>query len=358
MFSFFKRSTTSKLQSGALIDQRGVVEANKDYKLLEIVAKLDPVNWTEKQEVDWRQFPIFNQDGSGSCVAQTCAKLLGINYWLREKNYVHFSATHIYQRRSNKPQAGMFGINALDILTRGTTLEVLVPSQNMTDEQMDSTIVEPYKTEVGAIFKTENYIIDPAGDIDTIASIIQKTGKGVMVWFGFDLNEWQNVPEIKNTNLNLYAPTTARHSVTAVDFTMYNGKKALIIEDSWGINFGFQGQRVITEDFFKARNYFSAHLMNFKFDTPVVKKYKFERTYERGNTDAQYLQTFLKEQGYFPNNVEITGYYGSITASAVLKWQLDNVKRFTTIDPKWNSEALKELGGNYFGNISVKVANQ
>jgi hypothetical protein len=359
MFSFFTKLFKEKsLKSGALIDRREAVESSRDYLLKEIVSTADPVNWIEKPQSSWRKFPIFNQNGSGSCVAQTCAKLLGINYWLKNNEYVHFSATDIYQRRSNKPSIGMYGQDALEILTKGVTLEVLVPSQNMTDDQMDSEEIETYKKQVGNIFKTDNYIIDPAGDIDTIASIIQKTGKGVMVWFYFTGSEWVNVPEIKTNNLSLNFGSTLRHSITAVDFTLYNGKKALIVEDSWGVDYGLGGQRIITEDFFKARNYWSAHLMNFVFGKPEVKKYNFEKMYSKGCRDAEYLQNFLKDQGTFPTNVESTGYYGSITADAVLEWQLNNVGKFVAIDPTWTKEELESLNGNYFGSISVKVANK
>ena len=89
--------------SGALIDVRPEEEKENDYHFGEIVAAANPVSWVEKPQSAWRKFPIFNQDGSGSCVAQTLAKLLGILYWLKNQLYVHFSATHIYQRRSNKP---------------------------------------------------------------------------------------------------------------------------------------------------------------------------------------------------------------------------------------------------------------
>jgi hypothetical protein len=183
-------------QSGALIDERPFEEKEKDYLFKEMVASINPVNWVEKSFAEWRVFPIFNQDGSGSCVAQTLAKLLGILYWLKNQCYVHFSATHIYQRRANKPSVGMAGVNAFDIAAKGVTLEELVPSQAMNDYQMDDIEIPEYKEEVGEIFKIHNYVILPIKDIDTIASIIQTTGKGVMVWFYFKTDEWTDVPKI------------------------------------------------------------------------------------------------------------------------------------------------------------------
>src|SRR6185503_11714235 len=108
---------------------------------------------TEKISTSWRKFPIFNQNGSGSCVAQTMAKILGVMYYLKNGTYVHFSATHIYQRRINKPEGGMSGVDAFNIARNGATLEVLTPSQDMTDTQMDNIKIEKYKEDVGLVFK-------------------------------------------------------------------------------------------------------------------------------------------------------------------------------------------------------------
>lgn len=317
-------------RSGATIDERPPAQKEKDYKFEELVASVNPVSWVEKSPNQWRKFPIFNQNGSGSCVAQTEAKELGIMRWLKDGNYVHFSATDIYQRRSNKPAGGMGAIDARKIASQGATLEVLAPSQSMTDQQMDAAPIELYKREVGSVFAVPNFVELPAKDIETTASFIQTTGKGVMVWFYFQYDEWTEHPVVKNLNLDLYAAATARHSVTAVDFALVGGKKCLIIEDSWGPGAGMGGQRVIDEDFYKARNWYAGYLTNFRFDTqtqPQPKpKYTFTRTLQFTETDAvdidvKALQDILKYEELFPLNVESTGRYKAVTAKAVLAWQ-------------------------------------
>jgi len=314
-------------QNGALLDTRSDAEKAKDFKFEEIVASVAPVNWTEKISTSWRKFPIFNQDGSGSCVAQTMAKLMGVLYWLKNDVYVHFSATHVYQRRSNKPSGGMSGTEAFDIAQQGVTLEVLTPSQDMNDTQMDGVKIEQYKDDVGKVFKIGNYVVGPNKDLETVASIIQTTGKAVMVWYYFTYAEWTDVPEVKDSNLDLNGAKTARHSVTAVDFTLYKGKKCLIIEDSWGPNFGKGGQRIITEDFHKARNWFVAHPMNFKFESPVVPPisvYKFTKQMKQGDqhNEVKELQLYLQKLGHYPANSLATGYFGAVTKKAVVSFQL------------------------------------
>lgn len=343
----------TKKGTGALLDTRTAKEKLKDYRFEEIVASVNPVNWVEKPQSQWRKFPVFNQNGSGSCVAQTLAKLLGILYWLKNGVYVHFSSTHIYQRRLNKTTTGMGGVDAFDIARNGVTLEELVPSQNMTDVQMDNVQILDYKVKVGEVFKIPNYVILPIKDIDTIASVIQTTGKGVMVWFYWKIDEWVNVPIIKYPYLDINI--ASRHSVTAIDFTLYEGEKALIIDDSWGSSYGVAGQRVIKESFFKERNFFAAYPLNFVFDeapTPNKPTYKFSSILKFGETneDIKNLQNVLKYEGLFPNNVESTGYYGAVTAKGVLGFQ-----------QKYNvagQEELSQLNGRLVGDKTIKKLNE
>lgn len=339
------------LTQGALIDERPVEEKEKDYQFEEVVANINPVTWVEKPRNEWRKFPIFNQDGSGSCVAQTEAKELGVMRWLKDQIYIHFSATDIYQQRSNKPGSGMGSANARAILkNKGATLEILVPSQGMNDKEMDSVEIAEYKRQVGEVFKVSNYLKVPK-DIETVASIIQTTGKALMLWFYFEYREWKDVPVVLNTELPQSGANTCRHSVAGVDFILCGrsnmpefpetwGKKAIVIDESWGPNITiFQSQRVITEDFFNARNFYAGYLTNFKFDDqtqpeplpeplpePNKPKYTFNRDLEFSATykvdqDVVALQNILKYEGFFPSNTQSTGYFGSITKVAVGKYQ-------------------------------------
>lgn len=313
---------------GILPDNRTEEQKAKDYKFDEIVAASSPVSWVEKTQSEWRKFKIYDQDGSGSCVAQTLRKLQSIYFFVQTGYWVDLSATHIYKRRSNRPQAGMIGENAFQIAQEGVTLEQFAPSEKLNDTQMGNTTIHSFMEEVGKSFAIGNYLsVTP--NIDTIASIIQQTGKGVMVWFYFNNkrpnNEWTDVPQILVPGLNKYAAGTARHSVTAVDFTVYKGKKALIIDDSWGLDKAMNGQRIITEDFFNERCYFAAHFMNFKFESsevvPKQNSFNSDLEIEMQNIEVTRLQNVLKTLGFFPSNVASTGYYGNITATAVGKFQ-------------------------------------
>lgn len=348
-----KNKSKPAFVSGANLDTRPEIEREKDYTFEETVSIPMPAEWSEKPQELWRKFPIYNQNGSGSCVANSLGKLMGILYWLTNNRYVHFSPLHIYKRRSNKPNGGMIGTDAFDIARKGVTLEELVPSENMTDAEMDAVEIPEYKEKVGEVFKIGNYTsFQTVGDIELIASTIQRTGKGVMVWFFFNTNEWTDVPEVKDRTLTKEnAP--ARHSVVAVDTTMYKGKKALIIEDSWGTSYGKAGQRVITEDFFRARNFFCAYPINFVFESADEEqgsfrpKYRFTRDLyfspipTPSDPDVIMLQKILQYEGLFPKNIDATGYYGAITAKSVLAWQMKHAVA--------SGAELQELGGKKVG---------
>lgn len=344
-----------EFKDGALPDPRSTEDKLKDFKFKEVVATANPVSWQEKKPDQWRRFPIFNQNSSGSCVAQTSAKEMGILRWLKDGIYVHFSATDIYQKRINKPSAGMVAYDARSIISKsGATLELLTPSQNMSDEQMDAVAIANYKRQIGDVFKVSNYVELPAGDIETVASTIQTTSKGVMVWFWFKSSEWTDYPKAtSNVNFN----TALHHSVTAVDYCLINGKKHIIIEDSWGPNFGLTGQRAISEDFFKKRNYYASYLTQFKFDDPVdpitpKPSFVFKKLLKFGmeNKDVAALQDALRYFGHFPTNINPSNYYGAVTAKAVLEWQKKN-----NVAPM---AELTELAGRTFGQKSVNKMNQ
>ena len=351
---------TNNFISGALIDDRPKSERQTDKSFAEIVAGANPVIWTEKPQSAWRKFLIFDQDGSGSCVAQTMRKLAGVLHFLKHGTFVNFSGAHIYQRRANKPAVGMNGADVFTIAQQGVTLDEFAPSDGMNDVQMDAEVIEQYKQDVGKVFAIGEKITLPVGDIETIASVIQTTGKAIMVWFFWNADEWTAVPQVLHPDLTKEIAQGV-HSVAAVDFTLYGGKKAVVIDDSWNKTAGFDGQRVITEDFFKARNFFAAYPMAFKFDeaqtngkpqhvfnadlsfiplTPAGQVSDPAKNASQ-HDDVAALQDVLKYEGLFPKNVANTGYYGATTAQSVLSFQ----RKYAVA----SDAELAKLGGRVVG---------
>ena len=350
--------------TGALIDNRTEEQKLKDFNIKEFVASVAVVDWKEKPETAWRKFPDQEQDGSGSCVAQTTKKLAGILVWLREGVWLPLSGTSIYQNRSGKPNGGMIGVEAFDIWkNKGISLEALVPSQNLSDAGMDAIVPTESALKIGEVFKISGHLGIDNGDFETVASVIQQTGKGVMVWFFFNSAEWSKlIPEVIDTSMTANN-AWGRHSVAVVDFFLFNGKKYLLIEDS--AHFGGLTRRLISEEFFKARNFFVRYPMNLKYadvttPTPApVEHFTFVEPMrfipldtETGSItipvlhEAQKkyvveLQNLLKRLGLFPINIASTGYYGALTARSVLAFQ----KKYN-VAPFYELDSLK---GEYVG---------
>lgn len=335
-----------KFLSGVLPDTRTDEEKANAYQFHEIVALAEPVNWTVKKPSEWRRFPIFDQNGSGSCMAQTLRKLLGIIVWLSNGGvWLDFSATDIYRRRINKDSAGMGIEDLYNIGAQGVTLNALMPSDKLGESAMTNAQSTPIADQVRPLFKISLPIYLPVGDIDAVASVIQRTRKGVQTLMYWNYPEYTDIPQVLNPNLKTWEAQGV-HSTAQVDFTMIDqtnapthpeawGKKALVMDDSWDrVATALDGQRLITEDFYKARNFCTVYPMQFTFqagqsdkpkhhfDTTKIFEYDPKAPVVYNNPDIIAIQDILRYEGFFPLNVpKSTGYFGSITRDALKLWQ-------------------------------------
>lgn len=320
--SFFKPQPPEGF-TGVLLDTRDPEEKKTDYNINEMVAKVNTVNWAKKEWLDFRRFPIQDQGNSYSCVWQSMRKLMRVLFKVNRNQDLDFSAAYGYRQRTNYPEGGTSYIDAFKIAQEGVTLNALMASDNLSEEEMNNVKIEQYHRDIAKDFKLPYYVQVPAGDLETVASVIQTTKKGVMLWFYFVSDEWSlDIPLIKDKYLT--SPSLARalrHSVVAVDYGIYNGEKGVFIEDS--AHFGGKHERFIPEAFFKARNIFAAYPINFSFEPgglidPNIQAKKSKPTY---NGSVVSLQECLKYEGIFPVNVESTGVYGGITTKAVKDFQ-------------------------------------
>lgn len=319
--------------TGAVTPNLKPEDAVKNYRLDEIVATAQGINFSETRPELWKTHPRRDQAQSGTCVAQTIAKMAGIMREMKTGEYVEYSATPIYQNRVNKPQAGMIGVDALDLWRKqGVTLEHLVPSQSLSDAQVEAQTVNQYEKEIGAISKLDAYVTLPTRSFNLLVSTLIATQKPIMVWFWGEYDEWsRDIPQLLHGDKSV-STATVRHSVTATpNIGIYNGKQGFTIEDSWGsVGIGGQGIRFITREMYEARNFFAAYPTNFKTYKemgvdPAKPKHHFTRNLSyglRGDQDVIALQTILKYEDLFPANVDSTGNYYEITRKGVLNFQL------------------------------------
>jgi len=301
-----------KTFTGALEDTRSEELKAKDWK--KEVALGNFVEWKEKKFSDVPKYPVRNQDGSGSCVMQTCDLMCGIENLLEEGRFIEFSAD-LYNYRSNEG-GGMIGVEALELLRKkGLTLEVLLPSMNLNDTGISKLVRQESDNQIAKIFTIKNYY-QSSFDVDAIATIMEsgrvgKNAKPLMVWFQFPRAEWDSKPDVTNSNYDI-----VRHSVTAIEYGMMDGVKGIFIQDSWGLhNSTENGLRFISDEYIKVRMIFCAYVNDKLNDWQEHPEFVFERTLKVGmkGEDVKELQKLL--------GVSVDGIFGKQTLSAVVSFQ-------------------------------------
>lgn len=315
--------------TGVLDDTRPIIEKKKDW-IAEEVMSVAPAKWRVVNENKWDKYSVRDQDGSGSCVANATAKMLEVKRYKGKGDIIQFSHAPIYKRRINAPSGGMIGANALDIAVKYSSCkETDMPSMLKNDEQIDSMPFPENYEDLNNWVKPNAYLsLGFNFDFETVASYREAEG-AVLLFVSTNYDSW-----CKDIPVSDGKAKTFNHGIACVDNFIFNGVKYLLIEDSWGKFGKYNGQRLITKEFFE-NMYFAGILTDFKYDvSDLPEKYVFKNfmLYGQKSDDIVHLQDFLKSKGFFPTNQISTGYYGNITAKAVLKFQIAN-----------NVASLKEL---------------
>lgn len=330
MIDFIKKLFWKKedIQFLGILGERSTANV---YDFNEVVAKVSEPTWIEKTSDKWRTFLPQWQAQSSSCVAFTVAKLSQILYYLKTGRKIKFSPGWIYKQRTPKVE-GMWIDNAIAIAGGGLPTEELYPSEGLTEQEINNLPSLPYADGVAKEFAISTNWVNMPLDFDAVASTIQTTQKGIMLWFQFGGNgEWFSnaFPSVRGSNVPY------RHSVCAVDAVKYNNKEYLVIEDSCQVDGQFGHRRLISREFFDKRCYLARYPLNFKFDSGNIKP-----TYD-GTISS--LQDCLKVDGYFPSNVPSTGIFGNITIEAVKAFQkANNIQQTGNVGPVTTNK-LKEL---------------
>jgi hypothetical protein len=289
--------------NGVAPDPRSDAAKALDFQHSDIAGDI-AINWVEKSPDMWKNYTPRDQDGSLSCCGQASAKAVEII------NKTVMSAHPIYRSRTNFPSGGMYPKDIGDIWKKiGSTTEALDISQRQSETQINRpiTVVTPTKT--------NGYVFVNPKDIDQIAQAIELYNHCILI-VHCAKSEWTAIPVFNGATINF------GHCICAVDYFMYQGQKVVLIEDSTGHFSSLppkQGQRLLTEDFLKKRADTAMYLT-------ATMPYVFTKTLKFGmnNTDISELQRKLKSLGYFPSSQTITMYFGSITLSAVKKFQAAN----------------------------------
>jgi len=305
---------------GELEDDRSPEEQAKDWEAEEIAssATMTP-KFRKVNKGKWKKYTVRDQDGSGSCVAKAIAKGFEVLYKTETGKSVVFSANPIYRQRRTKPNGGMYMSNAFAIAVKtGTCAESKSPSQFMNDREMDAQTIPVDFEELNDIVDATAFLAMPKS-FDYAAAWIEKYGYA-SIHIASDRRSWsKDFPSLGSTNRGI------RHAVAGVDAVTYNGVQYIVIEDSWGEFGEFKGQRLLSREVFNDMFTRGAGFSLLKFDVKKVAKFapfNVWMEYGQRSVEISRFQDYLKSKGFFPSNVESTGYYGPITALAVYNFQV------------------------------------
>ena len=303
----------------------------RDHRSEEIMAAFPPPVWVEKKPEDFATYPIHEQDGSGSCVAQTLSKELEVDEFQENGVYRMLSPRSIYAF-GFQPNGGMVVRDATRIAQeRGVTLEFLLPSMGKNEAAMRD--IADYKTDakqVAKVYKPDNIVFCDS-DIETIASVLQfYQQNNIKKTLGVGLPGWNNGTWLSAFPKPIQQSDTWYHLVTVTDFGLITGEKFLSIDNSWGTTVGLFGKQFLGVDY--SPLLYSAHYtLNLKDDwreqSQTVPKPHFQWDRDLGigisGVDVLILQKALQYLGMFPIDTIInpTGNFQGITRTAVQLFQ-------------------------------------
>ena len=316
--------------TGVIDDPRSDFDKNKDYQHEELFGR-GVYLWKEKAMEDWKSYPIRNQNGSGMCGAFSCAKALGINNKMETGQYVDLSPVYIYNQRLNN-SSGMWMQNMFDIACNGgSPTDPDYKSDGITDDMAKAMGFTEDQKKEAMQYRGKNYVFITDRNIDNIASVVDQ-GMTPILLMRCNFKEWTNEPTVvdgiteQDYNVN--------HFIPVVDATLYKGKKCLIIEDSWGQQYGYKGRRILSEDFIKARVFYAGYIVDLPTADLNKPKHTFNRDLVFGTRGEEViaLQKCLVWEGLLKPEF-VTGYFGNYTMKAVMDFQT-----------KYKNEVLKPAG--------------
>lgn len=336
--------------NSALPDDRPQEKKDKDYRSIEIVAASIATFQNVKPTSLFAT--VFDQWYVGSCVPHGFYTMLEYEGILPPT--FNQSQLRAYRKRSNYPSSGSIGVDMLDKIRAGQSGDFATPPGFTEAQATAMDLIAGDK-----VIKDFKYFqhLDAKGiqDFTLIPPDIAQ-GKAVAIFIFATEEEWsEELVEVKSPDL-VKENAEVRHCVCLIpngDFTE-NGNQWLTVHDS--AKFGGRHLRYITYDFLLKRAYFSGEV----YATGSLPTVPNNQTNMKPTTPCQFndtsdavkeLQSFLVFQGKLETYL-MTGFYGPLTAKAVLWWQLENWQKFTDGVP-----SLLELGGKYWGKESIAAIN-
>lgn len=340
------------VMDAAIPDNRPEKDKEKNYHASEIAAGAPTIPFRNPQPKELTA-TVYSQEYTSSCVPHDIITQLEYE-GIVSPAPSGLSQLNVYRRRFNYPNPGSASYNIYDELRRGQRLQKAIPVlPGMTEAAANAL---PFDVGVKLIkdFNYFDYFENGKLRLD-LAAVDIADGKAVNIHVFATEAEWsKEYVEIMTPGLS-YDAAYVKHGVCLVpkgDFS-HAGKRWLTVHDSAA--FGGRHLRYIEYDkFVQARVYYAAKVYA-KGEIPVppapapaFKPIMPCQLNDRNNA-VKDLQAFLIEGKYLEPQYA-TGYYGPLTAKAVLWWQLERWNKFSVNVPQ-----LLEWGGRYWGTGSIAI---
>jgi hypothetical protein len=267
------------------------------------------------------RLPTKNQGSSGSCGGQATSyegqvlcKILKGDGSERSAKYPY---AQVYVPGGGSAERALAGI----AIHQGFGLESLTPSYYAGDPPS-----EPFMERVGDITPaarisaaTDQMSLAysfPQLDIESVAQAIHAGNGGLLLLHGSNNGTWlSTVPTAPKAGEELWT-----HYMAGLIPGIYKGEKGIWAKQSWGPGVGMNGWQFLNAAYFASGAILDCmvYVFNTRPNQPPSHTFNADLHFGTSSADVLALQQLLAYDGEF--NVTPTGYYGQITAQAVLNF--------------------------------------
>lgn len=333
------------ISDGALPDTRPAKEKKKDYHSEEVASTYAGSAFSN-QKITKLPISVYSQEFTQSCVLHAFYTLLEYE-GLVAPSPNGMSQLRAYRKRANYPAPGTAAVDGWLKIKEGQNFNKDAPVVKNHTEVMANAMPKIVGEKLLADFNFFDFL-----DYSLVPGVISQ-GKAVAIFIYATDAEWsREYVDVLEPNLTVFqAPV--RHAVTLVprgDFTE-NGRKWLTVHDSAA--FGGRHLRYIPLEFLLKRAYYATQVFpKTPVPTPVppgpTSPTRPCQINDRGQAVLD-LQAFLIEKGYLGPQY-LTGFFGVLTAKALLWFQLENWQKFDVRVPQ-----ILEWDGKYYGQRTIDI---
>jgi len=336
----------SIIPNGALFDARPNKERDKDYNSREIAGGISRPFRNKK--ITQLTATKYSQEFTSSCVPHAFYTQLEYEKIVKPSPEGK-SQLLAYRKRTNYPFEGSAAVDLYNQIISGQSPHFSATvRKGHTEKEANSLPLLAGQKELTLFEFFE--ITDYRNIARTVAS-----GKAVVVFIYATLDEWsQEYVTIKEPGLNSWK-AAVRHAVCLIpdgDF-VENGVNWLSVHDSAA--FGGRHLRYISAQFLEERAYYASQV--YKKGTmpnpipPTTPLPVIDCQFKDSSNAVKNLQGYLISKGFLESQYQ-TGYYGVLTAEALMEWQLTNYAEFNFIRPV---RELLSMKGKFFGPQSIAI---